>query len=117
MQVIIFEGELRMGDSVGATMVYAQDFRLSQCAMKKKELLIETDGVQILGGAEQQRVSSHDVYFDHAHVGKIDSDRTLLTLLPEASAGPHRVSIHVSPFPGAGLCDDFVLKRVLFTCE
>jgi len=116
MEIIIFEGELKMGDSVGATMVYAQDFRIIQCAMMEKKLRIEAEGVQILGPKEHEDASSHSVYFDHTPVGKIKSDVTELTVLPEAGAGPHRLAIHVSPFPGPGFCDDFVLKKVVFSC-
>jgi hypothetical protein len=50
-------------------------------------------------------------------VGRLKQDRTELTLLPNVEAGVHRIAIHVSTFPGLGLCDDFVLRRVVFTCK
>jgi len=42
------------------------------------------------------------------------SEGRRLTLLPDVEAGVHRIAIHVSPFPGLGLCDDFTLRRVVF---
>ena len=41
--------------------------------------------------------------------------REMLEELGEA--GVHRVAIHVSSFPGVGLCDDFTLRRVAFSCK
>jgi hypothetical protein len=57
------------------------------------------------------------VYLDYTLVGRIQADRTELTVLPDVEAGVHRVSVHVSPFPGQGLCDDFTLRRIVFSCE
>jgi hypothetical protein len=117
MEIVIFQGELRMGDSVDATMAFAQEFRLLQCATRNKKLTVEAEGVQILGTPETRDVASHSVFFDGLHVGKMSGDRTELTILPEAFAGPHRVEIRVSTLPGSGLCDDFILKRVAFSGE
>lgn len=116
MEIVIFEGELAMGDSKNTTMVFAQDFRVLQCATGTRKLTIETDGVAILGAKEVLEASSHAVYLDHCLVGRMDSDKTELTALPDIEAGAHRVAIHVSTFPGSGLCDDFVLKRVVLHC-
>jgi hypothetical protein len=118
MQIDIFEGELKLGDSKDATMVWAQDFRVLQCALQQKKLVVECEGVQILVAAEEQReASSHAVYLDHTLVGRLTADRAEFTALPEVGAGPHRVAIHVSPFPGIGFCDDFALRKVTFSCE
>ena len=118
MTIDIFEGELRLGDSKSATMVWAQDFRIEQCALKQRKLAIECEGVEIRVTAEDQReISSHAVYPDHTPVGRLSGNGVVFTVLPEVAAGPHRVAIHVSPFPGVGLCDDFVLRKVTFSCE
>jgi len=117
MEVIVFEGELRMGDSRNATMVFAQDFRAEQCAGRRRELIVECDGVQILGQSNHLEVSSHMVYVDATMIGRIRSDRTLFATLPLVEAGVHRVRVEVSPFPGFGLCDDFTLKRIIFRCD
>ena len=116
MDITVFEGELTMGDGKGATMLFAQDFRVLQCALQEKKLTIECEGVQILGRAEQLEISSHAVYLDHTLVGRLSGNKAEFTLLPGVEAGPHRVQIHVSPYPGAGLCDDFTLRRVVFSC-
>jgi hypothetical protein len=117
MEIVIFEGELKMGDGVNATMVFAHDFRVEECALAERKLMIECAGVEILGPEEHQEISSHPVYLDHALVGRIGRDRTELRVLPVVEAGAHRVAIHVSPFPGLGLCDDFTLRRVVFSCR
>jgi len=117
MEIVIFDGELALGDSKAATMVWAQDFRVVQCALQERKLTIECSGIQILGPEEHHEISSHPVYLDNTLVGRLDRDRTELTLLPPVDAGTHRVSVHVSPFPGTGFCDDFTLKRVVFTCK
>lgn len=117
MEIVIFEGELKMGDGKGATMVFAQDFRVLQCALQDKRLTILCEGVEILGTEAQKEISSHAVYLDHTLVGRLAGNSADFTLLPDVEAGAHRVSIHVSPFPGSGLCDDFVLKRVIFACQ
>ena len=115
MDIILFQGELPMGDSQGATMVFAQDFRIDQCAMNERKLTVECRGVEILGPKEHHEVSAHPVYLDQSLVGRLDTDRAEFTVLPLVEAGVHRVTIHVSPFPGFGLCDDFTLRRVTFT--
>ena len=118
MEILIFDGELKLGDSKDATMVWAQDFRVIQCALQEKKLTIEAEGVEIRVTAEEQKeVSSHAVYLDHTLVGRMAANVAEFTVLPEVGAGPHRVAIHVSPFPGSGLRDDFVLKRVVFACK
>jgi hypothetical protein len=117
MEIVIFEGELALGDSKNTTMVFAQDFRVMQCAVGERKLTIECSDIQILGPEEHQEISSHAVYLDQCPVGRLKQDRTELTLLPEVEAGVHRVAIHVSPFPGLGLCDDFTLRRVVFSCK
>ena len=114
---MVFEGDLPMGDGKGATMVFAQDFRVEQCALQEKKLTVECKGVEILGEPEQKEISSHPVYLDHTLVGRLDANRMEFTTLPEVAAGVHRVEIHVSPFPGLGLCDDFTLKYVIFSCK
>ena len=109
---------MALGDGKAASMVWAQDFRVEQCALQQKKLLIECEGVQILVTAEEQReVSAHPVYLDHTLVGRLTGNTAEFTVLPEVGAGPHRVTIQVSPFPGTGLCDDFVLRKVTFSCE
>jgi hypothetical protein len=118
MEVTVFEGEIKLGDSKEATMVWAQDFRVVQCALQEKKLTIECEGVEIRVTAEEQReISAHAVYLDHTLVGRLSGNGAEFTVLPEVAAGAHRVAIHVSPFPGTGLCDDFVLKRVVFSCK
>jgi hypothetical protein len=117
MQITIFEGELKMGDGKGATMLFAQDFQVVQCAVGDRRLTVECSGVEILGPEAHREISAHAVYLDHTLVGRLSGDRAEFTILPEVAAGAHRVAIHVSPFPGAGLCDDFVLKRVEFECR
>ena len=117
MVIDVFEGDLRMGDSKNATMVWAQDFQVMQCALQEKRLIIECEGVEILGREDQKEIASHAVYFDHTLLGRLSGNSVEFTLLPEVAAGSHRVAIHVSPFHGAGLCDDFVLKRVTFSCK
>lgn len=117
MEITIFQGELKLGDSKGATMVFAQDFRVEQCAGKERRLTVECAGVEILGPELHKEVSSHQVYLDHNWIGRLNGDTADFTTLPAVEAGVHRVSIHVSPFPGAGLCDDFTLRKVVFTCE
>jgi hypothetical protein len=117
MVIEIFDGELRMGYGKNATMVFAQDFRLEQCALQKKKLYVLCEGVEILGAEEHREISSHPVYFDHTLIGRLSGNSGEFSVLPEAGAGPHRVTIQVSPFPGTGLCDDFVLKSVTFACE
>lgn len=113
----IFEGEIRLGDSKNATMIWAQDFYVTQCAQKNKRLIVECSGVEILGREDQKEISSHTVYLDHTLVGRLNGNNIEFTVLPEVGAGPHRVTIHVSPYPGVGLCDDFILKRVTFLCD
>jgi hypothetical protein len=115
MDIIVFAGKLPMGDSQDTTMVFAQDFRIDECATKEKKLSVECAGVEILGPPEHHEVSSHPVYLDHTLVGRIDADKKEFSVLPTVEAGAHRVAIHVSPFPGFGLCDDFTLKRVVFS--
>lgn len=117
MEIVIFEGELKMGDSKNATMLFAQDFRVEQCALGERTLSVECDGVEILGTDAELEISSHAVYLDQTLVGRFDRDRKVFTLLPPVAAGIHRVAVHVSAYPGFGLCDDFVLKRVVFTCK
>ena len=117
MDTVVFEGALSLGDSKAATMAFAQDFRVGQCATGKRMLTVEASGVQILGPEEHREVSSHPVYLDNVLLGRLDADRKVFAVLPRVEAGMHRVSIHVSPFPGHGLCDDFTLKRVVFSCE
>jgi hypothetical protein len=118
MEIVIFEGEIKLGDSKNATMVWAQDFRVVQCALQEKRLLIECEGVEIRVTAEDQReISAHAVYLDHTLVGRLSGNTGEFKVLPEVGAGPHRVAIHVSPFPGTGLCDDFTLRRVVFSCD
>ncbi|MCC2670985.1 MAG: hypothetical protein K0Q72_3456 [Armatimonadetes bacterium] len=116
MEIVIFDGELRLGDSVGATMVFAQDFRVQQCAGAIRKLTILCAGVEILGAEDDKEVSAHSVYLDHTWVGRLTGNMAELTTLPSVEAGTHRVSIHVSPFPGFGVCDDFTLRKVVFTC-
>jgi hypothetical protein len=116
MEIVVFDGNLRLGDGRDATMVFAQDFRVEQCAVGERRLTVECDGVEILGREEVREVSSHAVYLDHTLVGRLDRDRTVFKILPAVAAGVHRVAIHVSPYPGLGVCDDFALKRVVFTC-
>jgi len=115
MEILVFSGELKMGDSPHATMVFAQDFRVPECALRARTLTIECVGVQILGAELQKEVSSHPVYLDHTLIGRLSGDTAEFTVLPPVDAGTHRVSIHVSPFPGAGFCDDFALKKILFS--
>jgi len=118
MEIEVFAGELKLGDSRDATMIWAQDFRVVQCALMEKKLRIECEGVEIRVTAEEQReVSSHAVYLDHTLVGRLGGNTAEFSVLPEVGAGPHRVAIHVSPFPGTGLCDDFILRRVVFSCR
>jgi hypothetical protein len=117
MEIVIFEGALSLGDSANATMVFAQDFRVMQCAAGERKLTIECRDIQILGPEEHQEISSHAVYLDHCMVGRLKHDRTELTILPDVEAGVHRLAIHVSTFPGLGLCDDFTLRRVVFSCK
>jgi hypothetical protein len=117
MEIVIFEGELPLGDSRNATMVFAHDFRVGQCALQEKKLMIECSGVEILGPEEHHEIASHPVYLDQTLVGRISQDRSEFMLLPVVEAGVHRVAIHVSPFPGLDLCDDFTLRRVVFSCE
>ncbi|MGV3719427.1 MAG: hypothetical protein ACO1SX_00840 [Actinomycetota bacterium] len=115
MEIVVFSGELKMGDSAHATMVFAQDFRVPECALRARRMTVECAGVQILGAEPQKEISSHPVYLDHTLVGRLDSDAAEFTVLPPVDAGVHRVSIHVSPFPGAGFCDDFLLKKIVFS--
>jgi hypothetical protein len=117
MEIVIFEGELRLGDSKNATMVFAQDFRVMQCALGERRLTLECTGVEILGPEEHHEVSSHPVYLNHVLVGRLDADRKEFTVLPAVEAGSHRVTVHVSPFPGPGVCDDFTLRKVVFHCK
>jgi hypothetical protein len=117
MVIDIFEGELRMGDSKNATMVFAQDFRVEQCALQNKKLFVLCEGVEILGPEEHREISSHTVYLDHTLVGRLGGNAGEYKILPEVAAGAHRVEVHVSPFPGVGLCDDFVLKSITFSCD
>jgi hypothetical protein len=117
MDIVIFEGELPLGDGKGASMVFAHDFRVDQCAVGERKLVIECAGVEILGPREHREISSHPVYLDHTQVGRLDADRAEFRLLPAVEAGVHRVAIHVSAFPGVGLCDDFTLRRVVFSCS
>lgn len=116
MEYLIFEGSLRMGDSKDATMVFAQDFEVSQRATGERELLIACEGVEILGRDEQLEAAAHPVHLDHTVVGRIRADDTRFKTLPVLGAGPHRVRIDVSPFHGHGFCDDFVLRRVVLKC-
>lgn len=117
MELIIFAGELKLGDGAGATMAFAQDFRVSQCAAAPRRLLIECEGVEILGPELHKEVSAHPVYLDHTLVGRLSGNTAEFTVLPGVEAGTHRVTIQVSPFPGQGLCDDFTLRRIVFSCE
>lgn len=117
MEIVIFDGLLSLGDSANATMVFAQDFRVMQCAVGERKLTIECSGIQILGPEEHQEISSHAVYVDQLLIGKLKDDRTELMLLPSMEAGTHRLAIHVSSFPGLGLCDDFTLRRIVFSCK
>jgi hypothetical protein len=116
MEIIIFEGQLMLGDGKGATMVFAQDFRVPECAMGERKLSILCTGVEILGPKEHLEISSHLVYLDNTLLGRLAGDVIDFALLPAVEAGLHRVSIQVSPFPGFGLCDDFTLRRVAFQC-
>jgi hypothetical protein len=79
--------------------------------------VIECQGVQILGANAEHDVSSHAVYLDRLLLGRFDGDRAVFKVLPALEAGVHRVAIHVSSFPGVGLCDDFTLRRVVFSCK
>jgi hypothetical protein len=115
-EIVVFEGSLPLGDSKNASMVFAQDFRVEQCALKERRLVVECAGVEILGPKEHQEISSHPVYLDHVLVGRLGGDRVEFSVLPAVDAGIHRVEIHVSAFPGFGLCDDFTVKRVVFSC-
>jgi hypothetical protein len=117
MEIVVFDGKLKLGDSPDATMVFAQDFVASECALRKRRLTVECEGVQILGAEPQHEISSHAVYLDHTLVGRIDGDRAEFAVLPRVDAGTHRVSIHVSPFPGHGFCDDFTLRKIVFSYE
>lgn len=117
IEVVVFEGRLPMGDGKGATMLFAQDFELAQCGSGARKLTVECEGVQILGPAEHQEISSHLVYLDHTLVGRLRADRAEFSLLPAMDAGLHRVRVEVSAFPGFRFCDDFLLKRILFHCE
>jgi len=117
MELVIFQGEIKLGDGVNASMLFAQDFRLFQCAGKERRLTIECEGVEILGPELHKEVSSHPVYLDHTLVGRLGGNSGEFTILPEVEAGAHRVRVEVSPFPGTGLCDDFVLRRVVFSCK
>jgi hypothetical protein len=38
MEITVFEGELKLGNGANATMVFAQDFRVIQCARMEKKL-------------------------------------------------------------------------------
>src|SRR5439155_19756471 len=95
MEVVIFDGALPMGDSKNTTMVFAQDFRVEQCALGERKIRIECAGVEILGTNEQHDVSSHAVYLDHLLLGRFDGDRAEFTVMPPLDAGVHRVAIHV----------------------
>lgn len=117
MEIEIFRGDLKLGDSSNASMLFAQDFRLFQCAGKDRRLSVECEGVEILGPEQHKEISAHLVYLDHTLVGRLNGNAGEFTVLPEVEAGSHRVRIEVSPFPGSGLCDDFVLKRVVFSCK
>lgn len=117
MEIVIFQGELRMGDGANASMLFAQDFRLFQCAQGERSLSIECEGVEILGPELHKEISSHLIYLDNTLVGRLSGNSGEFTILPAVEAGSHRVRLEVSPFPGTGLCDDFVLKRVVFTCK
>ncbi len=112
-EVTIFNGRLPMGDGLQSTMVFAQDFRLPQCILTERALLIQAEGVQVLGEAAAREVSGHTVWVDHVLIGRIYADRTELNMLPPLDAGVHRVTIQVSPYPGFSLCDDFILERVV----
>ena len=112
--VTVFDGDLKLGDSRNATMVFAQDFRMPRCALADRKLTVECSGVQILGDADQKEISSHRVYFDQLLLGRLDSDRGEFSILPPVDAGVHRVRVEVSTFPGFGLCDDFSLRRITF---
>jgi hypothetical protein len=116
MEIVIFEGELPLGDGPAATMVFAHDFRLPQCAAGERKLTVECAGIEILGPEEHREISSHAVYLDHTLIGRLAKDRTEFTLLPPVEAGVHRVAVHVSAFPGLSFCDDFTLRRVVFSC-
>ena len=117
MEIVIFDGQLPMGDSKNATMVFAQDFRVPECVLTERKLTVTCEGVQILGEERHREISSHPVYFDRVLVGRVSGDRAEFTTLPPVDAGLHRISIEVSPFPGSGLCDDFTLQRVVFSAE
>ena len=117
MEVTVFEGALRMGDGKDATMVFAQDFRLLQCANNERRLTVACEGVEILGPPEVKEISSHAVYLDDLCLGRISADHAVFPVLPALEAGRHRIRIEVSTYPGPGLCDDFTLKRVIVTCR
>ncbi len=117
MEITVFEGELKMGDGKGATMVFAQDFRLMQCANDERRLTVECEGVEILGAAGVKEISSHAVYLDDLLIGRFRENRAVFTTLPPMDAGRHRVRVEVSTFPGLGFCDDFTLKRVVVFCR
>ncbi len=114
MEVTLFDGQLPMGDGKNATMLFGQDFRVPECVLTDRKLILICKGVQILGDESVREISSHPVYFDRVLIGRIGSDRTELTLLPPVDAGIHRITIEVSPFPGYSLCDDFILERIQF---
>ena len=117
MEIVVFQGELKLGDGANASMLFAQDFRLFQCAGKDRRLTIECEGVEIFGPELHKDVSSHPVYLDHTLVGRLSGNSAEFTILPDMEAGAHRVRLEVSPFPGTGLCDDFLLRRVVFSCK
>ena len=87
MEITIFEGELKMGDSKDTTMVFAQDFRVVQCAGAERKLTVECAGVEILGPEVSREISSHLVYLDHTLVGRLAGNRAEFTILPEIEAG------------------------------
>lgn len=117
MEIVVFAGSLKLGDSVDATMVFARDFQVPECALRKRRLRLECEGIQILGAELQREISSHPVYLDHTLVGRLGGDTAEFTVLPRVDAGTHRVSIQVSPFPGQGFCDDFTLRKIVFSYE
>ncbi|MFN3652686.1 MAG: hypothetical protein ACK47B_24170 [Armatimonadota bacterium] len=117
MEVTVFEGELRLGDSKDATMVFAQDFRVEQCALGDRRLRISCQGVEILGAELHKEIAAHPVYLDHTLLGRLTASEAEFTVLPVLDAGIHRVAIHVSPFHGFGVCDDFTLRKIVFHCE
>ena len=99
---------------------FAVDHQLDRLAGAADDMVVSAEFVvrPLAEIAEEQReASSHAVYLDHTLVGRLGADRAEFTALPEVGAGPHRVAIHVSPFPGIGFCDDFVLRKVTFSCE